>query len=95
MGLSFEWDGAKARSNAEKHGVTFTEASSVFTIPWPSSSATRPIRTKEPREIMVGHSAEGRLLVVSFTERGQAIRIISARQATQRERKDHERHPLR
>jgi uncharacterized DUF497 family protein len=49
---------------------------------------------KEPREIMVGHSAEGRLLVVSFTERGQAIRIISARQATQRERKDHERHPI-
>ena len=43
---------------------------------------------------MVGHSAEGRLLVVSFTERGEAIRIISARQATERERRDYEQRPL-
>jgi len=85
MNLSFEWDENKARSNTKKHGVTFEESSSVF--------ADEVHSIEEPREIIVGHSAAGRLLVVSFTERGEAIRIISARQASKRERRDDERRP--
>ena len=44
----------------------------------------------ESREIIVGHSMEQRLLIISFTERGGRVRIISARTATRRERHDYE-----
>jgi uncharacterized DUF497 family protein len=50
---------------------------------------------EEQREIIIGHSAKNRLLLVSFTERGEAIRIISARRATKQERKDYEEKPFR
>ncbi len=94
MSFPFEWDEDKAQSHAEKHDVTFTEASSVFADPLAAIFTDEAHSDEELREIMVGHSAEGRLLVISFTERGEAIRVISARQATQRERRDYEQHPL-
>ncbi len=94
MSLQFAWDEHKARSNADKHGVTFEEASSVFADPLAAIFTDEAHSDEELREIMVGHSAEGRLLLVSLTERGEVIRIISARQATQRERKDYEQRPL-
>ena len=90
MPLNFEWDQKKARSNAKKHGVTFDEASTVFgdalslTIPDPAHSEA------EKRFVTVGGSHRGKLVVVVHTERGDNIRIISARPANRRERKAYE-----
>ena len=90
MSLEFEWDDDKARKNVKKHGVSFEEASTVFgdplalTIPDPLHSE------EEDRFITLGESDRRRLVVVISTERGKRIRIISARFATRRERKDYE-----
>ena len=86
----FEWDARKATANRRKHGVTFAEAETVFRDPLavihddPDSSAL------ERREMIIGSSAGRRLLVVSFTERRERIRIISARPTTRPERQDYE-----
>jgi len=91
MQLRFEWDSEKAFSNATKHGVTFEEASTVFTDPMAVIFVDEKHSQDELREIIVGHSGLGRLLLVSFTERDRMIvRIISARKPTRRERKNHE-----
>ena len=88
--LTFEWDANKAGSNLVKHGVSFEEAATVFgdpvsiTIPDPAHSKT------ETRFIILGRSHQGKLLVVTHTERGDNIRIISARHAGRRERKSYE-----
>ena len=86
MALTFEWDPAKALENEREHeGVTFEEASTCFsdllstTIYDPDHSDT------EDRYVLLGISAQGRLLVVVHTERGDNIRIISARPANGRE----------
>ncbi len=90
MGLRFEWDQRKADSNLKKHGVSFQEATSVFadalsiTIPDPDHAAS------EARYIDLGISHRNRLLVVSYTERGEIIRIISARRVNRSEQKDYE-----
>jgi uncharacterized DUF497 family protein len=90
MGLRFEWDQRKADSNLKKHGVTFQEATSVFadalsiTIPDPNHSAL------EARFLDLGLSHRNRLLVISYTERGESIRIISARRASRSEQKYYE-----
>jgi uncharacterized DUF497 family protein len=90
VALSFDWDQAKAHANARKHGVTFHEALTVFgdslslTIPDPDS------RVFERRFAQVGLSSRGRLLVVIHVDRGDTIRLISARQATRAERKTYE-----
>ena len=90
MELSFEWDPRKAAANRKKHGVSFEEALTVFgdllarIFDDPDHSAT------EAREIIVGHSARQRLLVVCFVERGERVRAFSARKATRKERKDYE-----
>jgi uncharacterized protein len=88
--MHFESDRAKADANRRKHRVTFNEAVSVFydplsaTFPDPDSSPT------EERLIIVGQPSRQRPLVVVHTERGETIRIISARLATAHERKRHE-----
>ena len=90
MSLTFEWDENKARSNLSKHGVSFAEASTVFgdpqslTIPDPEHSLT------EERWITLGKSHAGKLRVVVHTERGNNIRIISARPANRQERQTYE-----
>ena len=90
MPLSFEWDESKAKANLAKHGVSFEEASTVFgdslslTIPDPAHSQV------EDRSILLGQSHQRKLLVVVHTERGDNIRIISARRASRRERKSYE-----
>jgi uncharacterized DUF497 family protein len=89
MGLIFEWDRRKARINAAKHSVSFEEALTVFTDPLARIFDDPAHSTGEVREIIVGHSRR-RLLVVSFTERGDAVRIVSARRATKNERHDYE-----
>ncbi len=89
--LNFEWDGNKNLSNQKKHGVSFDEATTVFSdelgrlIPDPDSSIG------EERFILMGMSSQLRLLVVCHCERGSdSIRIISARKADRTERKFYE-----
>ena len=91
MSMTFEWDEEKASDNFTKHGVTFAEASTVFADPL-SRTIPDPLHSdEEDRFIVLGESAPGRTLVVVHTHRGEDIRIISARKATSRERKDYER----
>jgi uncharacterized protein len=94
MAHSFEWDDAKAQANQHKHGVSFPEASTVFADPLAAIFPDEDHSDDETREIIVGQSDRPRLLVVSFTERGDKIRIISARPATPSERKDFEDNPM-
>ncbi len=90
MGLTFEWDDAKASQNRTKHGAAFEEAATVFADTL-SLTIDDPLHSvEEERFVTIGESALRRLLVVVHTERGDTIRIISARQATRRERKDYE-----
>lgn len=89
--MEFEWDARKAARNRRKHGVTFEEASSVFGDPLAAIFDDEGHSIDESRELIIGHSEQTRLLIVSFTERGERIRIISARQATRTERSDYEK----
>ena len=90
MGLVFEWDVDKARDNDSKHGVTFREAMTAFGDERSLAIADPSHSTHEHRFILIGLSRLGRLLVVSFTERDDRIRIISSRRATKRERHTYE-----
>ncbi len=94
MSPGFEWDEAKALANQQKHGVSFEEAATVFANPLAAIFDDPDHSQDELREIIVGHSDRNRVLIVSFTERGGAVRIISARAATPRERKAYEENPL-
>ena len=94
MAYSFEWDAEKAAANEQKHGVSFAEAAMLFADPLAAIFDDPEHSAEELREIILGHSGRERLLVVSFTEREGAIRIISAREATRRERRDYEESPL-
>jgi len=88
--MDFEWDPRKAALNLRKHGVSFLEAGTVFddemaiTVPDPDHSKD------EDRYITIGWSNCRRLLMVSHTDRGYKIRIISARELTRNERKGYE-----
>jgi uncharacterized protein len=91
MGLmDFEWDDAKAEANERKHGVSFTEAMTIFADPLSVTGYDPRHAAADDRFLTMGTSVAGRLLVVSHTDRGDAVRIISARMATRRERKDYE-----
>lgn len=86
----FEWDAEKARENLKKHGVAFETVSAVFADPLARIFDDPDHSANERRELIIGYSAQQRLLVVSFTERPPRTRIISAREATAHERRDHE-----
>ena len=88
--MEFEWDPGKATANAKKHGVEFTEAITVFGDPLEITIADPDHSAGEYRFLSVGASAAGRLLVVSYTERGERTRIINARVASAQERKHYE-----
>ena len=90
MAFRFEWNSAKAAANAVKHGVTFPEASTVFADPLSITVADPRHSRDEPRFAIFGLSARGRILAVLHTERGERIRLISAREATRRERAAYE-----
>jgi hypothetical protein len=77
------------------HGISFEEGATVFADPPAAIFHDEVHSEQEQREIIVGHAARNRLLLVSFTERAGAIRIISARQATKKERRDYEENPYR
>lgn len=90
MSLKFEWDPKKATSNFSRHGVSFEEALTVFGDTLARIFDDEDYSIEEQREIIIGHSAKERLLIVCFTSRGESVRIFSARKATRRERKDYE-----
>jgi uncharacterized DUF497 family protein len=89
-GPTFEWDPAKAAANLLQHGVSFGEAATVFQDPLARIHDDPDHSAAERRDIIVGHSVRGQLLVVSFTYRGSKIRLIGARPVTRHERHDYE-----
>lgn len=90
--MQFEWDPKKERANVRKHGVTFDEAMTIFFDPLAAIHDDPDHSIGEYREIVVGHSSRGRLLLVSFTERSDdVVRIINARPAEPDERRDYEK----
>jgi uncharacterized DUF497 family protein len=90
VSFTFEWDPQKGRENERKHGVSFPEAATVFgdplsvTVPDPDHSIG------EARFLTMGMSHQQRLLVVAHADRGDVIRLISARAATRSERTAYE-----
>ena len=88
--MEFEWDEAKAESNKAKHGVPFEEAKTVFNDKLFVDFYDPDHSNDEHRYIILGESVRRRLLMVSYTQRGDTVRIISVRKATQRERKAYE-----
>ncbi len=88
--MKFEWDPIKASSNLKKHGVSFYEAATVFGD-YLSQTFNDPDHSEdEIRFITIGETNHGRIILVAHTDRGDYIRIISARLATRRERKEYE-----
>ena len=90
MAPEFEWDATKAKQNLKDHGVTFGEALTVFADPLARIFDDPDHSYDERRELIIGHSGQERLLIVSSTERGRRTRIVSARKTTKRERRDYE-----
>ena len=88
--VTFEWDDHKADANERAHGVTFAEAVTVFDDDLAMVATDPDHSSGEFRLLILGGSNQGRLLLVSYTERGANIRLISARIATRREKKDYE-----
>ena len=88
--LDFEWDEDKAAANLKKHKISFEEAKTVFADSF-SITLDDPVHSlDEPRFVDIGESADGEILVVSYAERKQKIRLISCRKATKAERKVYE-----
>jgi uncharacterized DUF497 family protein len=90
MSLQFTWDPRKAAANLRKHGVGFPEAATAFADPLSLTIADPDHSVGEERFVLIGHSERRRLVVVAHVERGELIRIISARSATRPERKTYE-----
>ncbi|MEO6696489.1 MAG: BrnT family toxin [Gammaproteobacteria bacterium] len=94
----FQWDAAKALSNADKHGVTFEQAASVFLDPLALTVFDEAHSHDEERWWLLGHDARGALLLVAHTYQATgptsaSVRLISARPATRRERHFYENEP--
>lgn len=87
MGTTFAWDESKALTNAQKHGVSFEEAATVFADPLSLTIVDETHSDVEDHFIDIGESSGGRLLVVVYTEQDEMIRIISCRPATKAERR--------
>jgi hypothetical protein len=92
-GFLFEHDPEKATKNSLKHGISFGEAQTVFTDPLVLESTDSEHSVEEERLLLIGQSFRRRLLYVVFTQRGDAVRIISARKATKHERRLYEEGP--
>lgn len=90
MALTFEWDPRKAANNVAKHGVSFDEAATVFADPLGRTVGDPRHSVGEERLVLLSNSHRQRLLAVMFTERGETIRLISARTATRLERRDYD-----
>ncbi len=88
--MEFEWDPDKAARDLSKHRVAFSEAATVFGDPLAITFHDPGHSDDEDRYLTFGYSTDGRLLIVSHTDRGDRNRIISARVATRRERRIYE-----
>lgn len=88
--MEFEWDHEKAAGNYAKHGASFKEAQTVFDDPLFLDYYDPDHSYEEDRYIIVGQSHKKRLLMVAYTERGNTVRIISARPTTSKERRTYE-----
>jgi hypothetical protein len=86
----FTWDAAKAAINRRKHGVAFDDAATAFADPFAKIVDDPGHSGSEHRELLLGSAESGQILVVSFVQRGRAIRLISARLATRNERHAYE-----
>ena len=88
--MTLEWDPVKAAANLAKHGVDFHEAGTVLADPL-STTFPDPLHSlDEQRYVTIGLALSGRILVVAHTDRGEAVRLISARPATPGERRFYE-----
>ena len=85
--MQFEWNPDKANLNLKKHGVSFTEASTVFHDPLSITYPDQDHSHGEERYVIIGLSSTNRILVVPHTDRADRVRIISAREATRNERR--------
>jgi hypothetical protein len=91
--MNFEWFHGKAESNVEKHdGVSFEEAATAFDDPMQTAFPDDAHSMGERRYNLIAKSAQGRVLAITYTERGDDIRIISAREATRGEIQEYESH---
>jgi len=88
--VRFEWDRKKAATNFKKHKVSFDEAVTVFYDPLSATFNDPDHSIGEERFITIGYSSSSRLLVVTYTERGAAVRLINARPASAKEKRRHE-----
>jgi len=88
--MEIEWDPAKARSNRSKHGISFSDVEPAFYDEF-ALSMPDPFSVAEERFLLIGRSASDRIITVSFTYRGEGIRIISARSATNAEQQEYEK----
>lgn len=90
MSYYFEWDPEKGVANFRKHGVSFEEATTVFGDPMAMNMPDQDHSLTEERFVLLGLSHRLRLLVVAYAERGTRTRLISAREATRKERRQYE-----
>jgi uncharacterized DUF497 family protein len=88
--MEFEWDEEKAVANLAKHSVSFNEAKTVFDDPLYVDFYDPDHSFDELRYIIIGESKQGRLIIVSYTERDNRVRLISAREVTRSERETYE-----
>jgi uncharacterized protein len=88
--VDYDWDDQKAESNLEKHGVSFEEAATVFDDPLYVDFYDPDHSVDEHRYLIMGQSTAGRLLIVSYTERDEVVRLISAREVISAERRAYE-----
>lgn len=88
--MRFDWDEEKAVSNLAKHGVSFQEAATVFGDPLSDTFDDPDHSAEERRFLIIGSSRQGRTLIVSHTDDGETVRIISAREPTSGERESYE-----
>jgi len=88
--VEYEWDPEKDRANQEKHGVSFAEASTVFLDPLAATVPDDRHSEDEFRFRTTGYTVSDRLVIVAHTDRGERIRIITAREAKPKERRQYE-----
>jgi uncharacterized protein len=88
--MEFEWDNNKAIANLQKHGVSFSEAATVFGDPLSITFPDPDHSINESRFITIGLSTSGKIIILVHTDRGDRLRIISARKATRKEQRFYE-----
>ena len=88
--MEFEWDNNKAITNLQKHGVSFSEAATVFGDPLSITFPDPDHSINESRFITIGLSTSGKIIILVHTDRGDRLRIISARKATRKEQRFYE-----